>query len=355
MRPAPEERGLQPLRLGIAGFGRLAQYYYVPALRALNGIHSVLVADPLESRRALARESLRAETYGVPGDLLARKPDALLVATPPTTHLEIWNAACQAGVPVFMEKPFVLSGELARANSSPDARRLLMMDFSRRFWPVYGRLRDLIHCGAIGAPDSAEFRLHVDLMTWCTVTSHRLSPREGGVLYDLGSQTLDLASYVFDADPCSVEAEMSSHRWEADHVRLHVGFPGGLRVCCDLAYDNRTCERVTVSGPQGRLHLDDPNMAIHLDRGRSRTPWPVARGKDLLLLGYRAVRRSRSMARYSIRAALAAFLRAVRRGEEFSPGFEEAAKNTIWLETASHAAGRLRVAGPAPITAGGRG
>ncbi len=337
MRPDPDERALQPLRLGIAGFGRLAQHYYVPALRTLNGIHSILVADPLESRRALARKSLRAETYRVPQELLAQRPDALLVAAPPSTHLQIWNAACRAAVPVFMEKPFVLNGELARADSSPDARRLLMMDFSRRFWPVYGRLRELIRSGAIGAPESAEFTLHVDLMTWCTVTSHRLSPREGGVLYDLGSQTLDLVSYVFDADPCGVAAETSSRRWEADHVRLYVGFPGGLRVCCDLAYGDRTHERVMFWGREGRLRLDDPNMTIHLERGRSRTPWPIARGKDLLMIGYRGVKRASSMSRYSIRAALTAFLRAVRRGEAFSPGFADAAKNATWLEAASGA------------------
>ena len=215
-------------------------------------------------------------------------------------------------------------------------------------------MRDLIHGGAIGDPDAAEFRLHVDLMTWCTVTSHRLSPHEGGVLYDLGSQTLDLASYVFDADPCSVEAETSSHRWQGDHVRLHVGFPGDLRVCCDLAYSDRTCERVTVWGPQGRLRLDDPNMAIHLDRGRSRTPWPIARGRDLLLFGYRGVRRASSMAQYSIRAALTVFLRAVRRGDVFSPGFDDAAKNAMWLEAASRAP-RRRAEGRLPPDARGRG
>lgn len=56
------------------------------------------------------------------------------------------------------------------------------------------------------------------------------------------------------------------------------------------------------------------------------------------MLAYRGVRRGRSMARYSLQAALAAFLRAVRRGDEFSPGFEDAAKNTKWLEAASCAA-----------------
>ena len=144
MTPASHRRALRSLRLGIVGFGRLAQHYYAPALRGMDGIGTILVADPLDARRALARKRLRAGTYGAPRDLLAQEPDALLVASPPSTHLEIWNDACRAGVPVFMEKPFVLSGEIARAESSPDARRLLMIDFGRRFWPVYAQLREMV-------------------------------------------------------------------------------------------------------------------------------------------------------------------------------------------------------------------
>jgi len=176
------------------------------------------------------------------------------------------------------------------------------------------------------------------------VTSHRLSPREGGVLYDLGSQALDLVSYVFDADPSSIEAETSSRKWEADHVRLHLGLPGGLDVCCDLAYGDRTCERVKIRGREGQLRLDDPNMTVHLQRGSSRPPWPIDRGKDLLVLGYRGIRRASSMARYSIRAAINVFLGAVRRGEVFSPGFDDAVKNSTWLEAASRSMTRRSAA-----------
>lgn len=50
------------------------------------------------------------------------------------------------------------------------------------------------------------------------------------MLYDLGSQTLNLVSRIFDADPSSIDAETSSRRWDSDHVRLQLGFPGGLRV-----------------------------------------------------------------------------------------------------------------------------
>ena len=43
------------LRLGLAGFGQLARKYYVPALRALNGVDVSMVADPLDASREAAR------------------------------------------------------------------------------------------------------------------------------------------------------------------------------------------------------------------------------------------------------------------------------------------------------------
>jgi len=233
-----------------------------------------------------------------------------------------------------MEKPFVLDGEISHAESTPASRRLLMMDFNRRFWPPYQQLRTLIQSGAIGIPQTAEFTLHIDLMAWSAVTSHRLSPDQGGVLYDLGSQTLDLISYIFESAPSVIEATTSSHRWEADHLQITLSFPNGLSAYCNLAYSDHTQERVMISGSEGRLRLDDPNMTVHVVRGNSPTSWWDG-GKDILMLGYRGIWRAKSMARYSIRSAIDEFLRRVRRGEAFNPGFDAAETNSNWLDAAS--------------------
>jgi hypothetical protein len=43
------------------------------------------------------------------------------------------------------------------------------------------------------------------------------------------------------------------------------------------------------------------------------------------------------MMRYSVAAALAAFTESIARGLPFSPGFEDAAANAIWLDAAARA------------------
>jgi predicted dehydrogenase len=326
------------LQLGLAGFGRLARKYYVPALRALNGVRLSAVVDPLESSRAAARAAFPGiAILADPGDLLIRRLDGIIVASPPSTHLALWNLAARAGLPVLLEKPFALRGELAQAAKGERERGLLMLDLNRRFWPPYRRIRESVRAGLVGDLEFVEISLHVDIRPWCSVTSHRLQLGEGGVLYDLGSQAVDLARWITGKEPREVSASCESRRWENDHVLVGLGFEGGLRAHCDLAYTERAVERLVVEGRRGGMRLYDPNMAVHLGgRGKAgRSPLGYAR--DLVVLCYRGLRRSRSMVRYTVAAALTTFTDSIRRGLPFSPGFEDAAANMTWLDAAARA------------------
>jgi predicted dehydrogenase len=172
---------VQKHKLAIIGFGRLAQRYYVPALRSINIAEMVAVADPLAASRAAAEAVFpRARIYSNYRQLLEHtEVHGILVASPPSTHLAVWNDAARRGVPTFMEKPFVLWGELDSIEQSPKAWRLLMPNFNRRFWPSYQMLRELCVSRRIGTVERADFILRVNLQAWNSVTRHRLSQGEG--------------------------------------------------------------------------------------------------------------------------------------------------------------------------------
>jgi predicted dehydrogenase len=327
----------QPARVGIAGFGRLAERYYLPAIRSLDGIRLTAITDPLPARRTLATALVpRASVYSHHEAMLEHETlDALLVASPPSTHFHIWNDARTLTLPVFMEKPFVLNNELSQLEDAARDRALLMVNFNRRFWPPYQQLRSVLRSERIGAPTEADFVLHVDLRPWCSVTSHRLAPGEGGVLHDLGSQVLDLVRDVLGQEPLDVLAETWTERWDDDHVRLRLVFASGLTVRCCLAYETRNRETALIRGTRGSVYLNDPNMAVHLMVKAPHVPRWFDRCTDAAVFAYRAIRRDRSMGRYSIRASLAAFLRRLRAKARFSPGFDDAVTNARWLEAAS--------------------
>jgi predicted dehydrogenase len=325
---------MTPFRLGIVGFGRLARLYYSPALRGLGGVDQVLVADPLEASQDAARRALPgARVFTDPAELLAQRPDGLIVATPPSSHLTLWRAAMRSAVPVLMEKPFVLMGELAGATGTLREQRLLMIDFNRRFWGPYRRIADLVRSGEVGDVVGAEFALQVDVRPWCAVTSHRLDPAEGGALFDLGSQMVDLATWLLGRQPAAVRAVAESRRWPWDNVRIDLVFPGDVVARCSVGYGERTGERLCIEGRSGRIRMADPNMGVHIERGRAAAPWAAL--SDLAVLGWRGVLRSRSMSRQSIALAIGAFVESIKRSVPFSPAFAEAARSTRLLEAAA--------------------
>src|SRR5512143_3440735 len=97
--PSPGE-----MRLGLVGFGRLAREYYLPALKNLDEARIVAVADPLhESRSEAVRRLPGVRVYENHLAMLdTASLDAVLVASPPSTHLRTWNDAAARDLPVFM-------------------------------------------------------------------------------------------------------------------------------------------------------------------------------------------------------------------------------------------------------------
>jgi len=327
------------IRFALIGFGALAERYYTPAIRRLPASIAA-VADPFEVRRSAAAAVYpMAKTYADYRELLARENvDGILVASPPTTHLSIWNDASKHGAPVFMEKPFLLGDELSRAESSQRARRLLMVNFNRRFWPEYRRMGELARGGVIGELRSAEMIFHLDALKWRAATPFRFLANEGGVLYDLGSHAIDLVPHLLGEEPVSVLAKTSSQRWESDHVELRMEFSRGFTFQCSLAYQSRGQERLVIRGRKGVLRMDNPNMTVHTLSDDQAPLSPAGRCRDIAAIGYRAFRRDRSMLRYSVHAALAAFIDSLRSGGDFSPNFTAAANNAMWLEAVARSA-----------------
>jgi predicted dehydrogenase len=178
----------------------------------------------------------------------------------------------------------------------------------------------------------AEFALEVDVRPWCAVTSHRLDPVEGGALWDLGSQVVDLATWLLALEPVEVRAVGQSRRRPGDSVRIDLVYQGGAVARCQVGYGAPTGERVCIEGEHGRIRMADPNKRVHVERGRT-APWSAV--GDLATLGWRGVFRSRSMSRRSIELAIGAFVQAITRSAPFSPGFAEASQSTRLLEAAA--------------------
>ena len=320
-------------RLALLGFGRLAQGYYRPALRSLR-LPVAGIADPDPGAQAAARAAFPAAVVAAsPEALLARvRPDAVLIATPPSLHLAVWELARARGIPALVEKPFLLPAQLAAFTSRPSDPPL-MVNFNRRCWPPYRRLAGMLRDGHVGRVESLSLALEVDPRRW-SAAGHRDDPREGGALHDLGCHLLDLVWLLLGDEPAWLSARGDPARGP---LRIRLRLRGGARVTCRLGYGTRGRERVVVRGTRGTLWMLNPNAALHAGPPAAR----IAAGPaDLVPLALRATLRGRSLLRHSIRAAIAHFAGAVAAGRTPEPGLADALRNVRWLAAAERSLAR---------------
>ncbi len=146
------------IRWGMIGCGDVAEVKSGPALQKAAGSSLVAVM-----RRDGAKAADYAQRHGVPryyddAAVLVADPevDAVYVATPPSSHLEMAVLAAEAGKPCLVEKPMALShAECLRMIEAFEARGVpLFVAYYRRALPRFVEARHLLRTGAIGTPTS---------------------------------------------------------------------------------------------------------------------------------------------------------------------------------------------------------
>lgn len=188
----------RPIRVGLVGAGSIAQIAELPALAALPGvaIAGVVTETPASARANLERWPIERSYESFEAMLSGARLDALFVLTPKQLHRPFVNAALEAGIDVFCEKPLATTLEDARAMAGLAERtgRLLMVGFNRRYAEVYRRAREEFRerpvqfCVAQKNRPGSEYRatlenaIHmIDLLRWfCgeaeAVTAHTSAP-----------------------------------------------------------------------------------------------------------------------------------------------------------------------------------
>jgi predicted dehydrogenase len=190
-----------PLRLGLAGCGRLAELGYAPAARVAAGIEIVAVADPDRARRGLLAAQLEATAYARLDQLLAAGPlDGIVICTPPEDHEQAATAAARAGLTALVEKPPApdAAGALRLAALTPAP----WLGFNRRFDQGLALDRRM------PADDNLELNmfLHYRRKSWRPVA------RGDDAMLDLAPHLIDLALFLTTSLPLAVRASSTRER-----------------------------------------------------------------------------------------------------------------------------------------------
>lgn len=310
------------------GCGRAAERYYLPAFARVAGARLVAVADPLSARRELIAARLPGCTaFASAEDLLERAGvAALIVATPPATHLAVAELALRAGVPVLVEKPLApsMAGIPELEAIAATSRGTLMMGFSRRYWTPVRELREIVTSRLPLRFEAARLVISSNTEAWSAISG------VGDPLEDLGPHQLDTLRFVFGRDISAISA-----RWRDPRtIHMSVRLESGMVAECSAAHDGISRESMTVrlGGHAWRMHVVSERLRPAFG--------PVRAGLDLVdAVGRRLSGRQTSMHR-SFELQLASFCRFARTGRPPEPGLADGIAVVRAIEAARRSAER---------------
>jgi predicted dehydrogenase len=255
-----------PLRFAVVGCGSIGSRH-ARNLRALGG-PAVVLCDLDRPRAARLAEEVGAAAVhaDLDGLFAAERLDAVLVCTPPASHLEVAARAVAAGAHVFCEKPLApdLAGVDALLERAARARRFLMMGMCYRFHAGLRRLHERLVAGTVGRVLGAHLWAGHYLPDWHPWADYRreYSARRalgGGVLLD-SIHSFDTLRWMF-GEPAEVtgmlarvsDLEIDTEDLAAAIVRLE----DGAIVEVHVDYLQRHAEsRVEVIGSEGIAVFD---------------------------------------------------------------------------------------------------
>ncbi len=140
-----------PIRIAVVGAGLIGRRH-VEHVRACSEARLHAIVDPTEAARDLAAAVDVPWFAEIDAMLAAGKPDAVIVATPNSLHVEHGLAAIAAGLPTLVEKPIADTVEGARrlVAAAEAAVVPLMVGHHRRHNPLIARAKETIASGKLG-------------------------------------------------------------------------------------------------------------------------------------------------------------------------------------------------------------
>src|SRR5438552_5619962 len=257
------------VRVGVIGCG-----YWGPNLirnlLKVPGCRVVAVAEERSDRRQAIRHlsgQMKATTET--GELVeSNSIDAIVVATPISTHFDLAKACLEAGKHVLIEKPLTRTSAQAREliRLAQERRRVLMVDYTFNYSGLVRKLQEIINSGELGEIfyyDSVRLNLG-------------LFQPDVNVLWDLAPHDFSLLTHLIQKQPVHVTASGSSpvrwNGWRRESIAyVTVDLEDNTIAHFHLNWLSPVKLRRTLIGGSRKMivydHLDAENQVKIFDKG----------------------------------------------------------------------------------------
>ncbi len=243
---------MNDLRFGVVGLG-----YWGPNLvrnlHEIAGVSVKVVCDLRpEALATIGRRYPAVETTSSFERLLEDDLDAIVIATPVSTHHPLAAAAIAAGKHVFVEKPLAASSNEAvnLIDLAEAANVVLMPGHTFLYSPPVNRIRELIQSGALG---------EIYFISTSRVNLGLHQP-DVSVAWDLGPHDFSILRYWLEEVPCQASALSRGCILPEipDVAFINLEYPSGTICHVELSWlAPSKLRRTTVVGSEKMVVYDD--------------------------------------------------------------------------------------------------
>jgi scyllo-inositol 2-dehydrogenase (NADP+) len=203
--------------------------------------------------------------------------DAIVVATPTTTHLEAATCALEHGLHVFVEKPLTLSptDSWLLVQLAVQHQRANQVGYHNRFLGTFAEARRLVQGGAIGTVHHIDGRGFGPVVvraksgfTWRSKKSEG-----GGCLHDYASHVIDLMNWIVGPPTEVIGATLGKVYSENvdDTVNAMFGYESGLSGSLQTDWTDEGHRKMSTSvviyGTHGKIIADRQECQVYLKPG----------------------------------------------------------------------------------------
>jgi predicted dehydrogenase len=257
------------LRVGVVGCGYWGSKH-IRVLHSLESVDAIAAIDPNPERAMQLARSFPALQGYMDLDEALPHLDAVIIATPPSTHKPLALKAIAAGRHVMVEKPLATSAADAREMiAAAEAKGVvLMVGHTFEYHSAVWQLRQMVRDKALG-----------DLYYLNTARLNLgLYQNDCNVLFDLAPHDVSILNFVLGAKPVSVECWSSRHAnsrlEDVGYLRLQYKDPNVTANVHVSWLDPCKVRQVTMVGSQKMVMFDDlapeERIKVH-DKGVSET------------------------------------------------------------------------------------
>jgi predicted dehydrogenase len=260
------------LRVAIIGFGHWGPNYARILSGTMSGARLTACAEPSARRLAAFERQYPASRAYADYHRLLRDGDvdAVIVATPTSTHREVAEDCLKAGVHVLVEKP--LASTVADAESmvaaANQAQKTLMVGHTFLFNPAVRAIKGYIDEGRLGKIRYLYFQR----------TGLVPIRQDVNALWDLAPHDLSMLRYWLGTDPVDLVARGEAYLKEGteDVVFLTLNYPNQVLASVHVSWlDPVKVRRITVVGDSKMVVFDDTHATEKLriyDQGADYQP-----------------------------------------------------------------------------------